>query len=474
MRHYLDLLNRVFSTDVKPQLQHVERSVDLFAGACSITSLMEKGHLLSVTKVGVRRLKKSIDKSSVAQSRSLLIKADFDAQEVKGNLDAAVAKLSSYLSNLSDEGEEPDWEEILDKDDRERLLSTDEQSDAAKDVRKHLIRNLLSNYRKIRDEAGRADIALDGLIELQYGIQNDASKREAIWQAMHKRYLKEEWPTMEATLKNRIQEERDDPDNGGMAEEQVLQRVLRLLKKDHEENIYKRELRELNSTVGRLDSEAVDVVMKYRDRLQENDLSDYYCYFYSCLFVQKKLQELELRSESDYPLLFCNKAAQEYVESFVPLLKDYGGINNKGHYGVLKLVMQEMGLVDGTKNNGLDMMNWVNSKMIQQQEDRIPEQSSITKVTGKLNGLCFGCIETIGFSRTNIKDHKEYERMKEVYWRCYTILNLCDLIDAEDAGFDAYLREPHAIRSDCDLWSTLTEETRNRLMFLVSVLKGED
>ena len=257
-----------------------------------------------------------------------------------------------------------------------------------------------------------------------------------------------------------------------MTKIQILERELKRLTIDHISEIHKRELKELNQTVIDSKHKPIDVVMKYRDKLIEEDISDYFCFFYSYEFIMKAKESILLREAAQLDLLFYNKAAQEYVETLIPVLKQYGGLNDKGHYGILKIVLQELGLADAEKANGIQMMDFVNDKLIDDETEKLPRQDSITLMTGKLNKQTFARLGSEGIGRTKLND-KEYLRVKEVYWRCFTILNYYRLVDINEVGYDGYLALPHPFTKTNDPWENVETGTKNRLTFLAFVLRGE-
>lgn len=472
MTQYLDILNRNLCDLVKPQVIQLETLGALFSQSFDTITLTEKGLMLSMMLTGTRRLKKSIDKAYAEQKKTLLLKADFDARKVKGTLNGIIDKLEAYITPPDDDVEEDLLEELLDADNAEALLSSDELGGAHQRMRRYLIENYYIIYSKIKDSARKADEVLSKLSQLQRAIEQDKRQREEVWEKMLENYKEHEWPEQEATIIYRIQAEIADPENKGMTKFQILAREQKRLEIDHLTEIHKRELKELNLTVKDNKRLPIDVVMKYRGRLQEEDLSDYFCFFYSNSYLRDAQDALLLRQNSEYDLLFYNKAAQEYVERMIPVLKQYGGINDKLHYGILKLVLQELELVDPKKSNGVQMLGFVNHKMITDEEEKISKPDSITKVTRKLKNQTFARLGHEGLGRTKL-NYNEYSRIKEVYWRCFTILNYYKLLDAEEAEYDEYLLSPHEVAKKHDLWEEVEIATKNRLTFLSSVLRGE-
>lgn len=472
MKQYLDLLGRVLSTAVKPQVKHLEGMGELFTTSFNTLTLTEKGYMLSAMMMGTRRVKKSIDDADREQKNTLLLKADFDAREVKGSLDAIIGKLDAYITPPTEDEEDADLEDMLDADNTENLLSADERSGAFKQMRIYLLSNYYNIYSKMKESVRRADITLTNLSQLQLAIENDKNKRKEIWDGMKDEYKALEWPDQEATLIYRIKQEIADDENKRMTKIQILERELKRLTIDHISETHKRELKELNQTVIDTKHTPIDIVMKYRDKLLEEDISDYFCFFYSYEFITNAKESILLRETAQLDLLFYNKAAQEYVETLIPVLKRYGGLNDKGHYGILKIVFQELGLTDAEKGNGIQMMDFVNEKLIDDETEKLPRQDSITLMTGKLNKQTFARLGAEGIGRTKFSD-KEYLRVKEVYWRCFTILNYYRLVDINEVGYDGYLALPHTFTKTNDLWENVETETKNRLTFLAFVLRGE-
>ena len=474
MRQYLDLLDRVLKTPVKPQMKHLEAISTAFVESFDSITLTEQGYMLSAMMMGTRRLKNSIDKAEREQKKTLLLKADFDAREVRGSLEGVIGKLEAYITPPTAADEEADLDEMLDTDDYEGLLSADERGGDMKRMRLYLLQNYYNIFSKMRESAKRAATTLNTLAQLQSAIAKDAKTRQDLWRAMNEYYLNHEWDDQKATLEYRIRQEMTDDDNRGMTKIQILDRELRRLTIDHTTDVYKRELKELNQSVVSEHPEPIKVLMKNRENIDEEDLSQYFCFFNSYKYISEAKETMVLMgSPTDYDLLFCNRAAQEYVETLLPVLKRYGGLNDKGHYGILKIVLQELGLVDEEKNNGLQMMEFVNAKIIADEGERLPRQDSITLMTGKLNKQIFARLGTEGIGKTKFKDDKEYARVKEVFWRCFTILNYYGLLDVKEVGYDSYLNDPHPFTRHNDPWEDVDSETKNRLTFLSFVLRGE-
>lgn len=471
MTPYLDIRNRILSESVTPQVKQLETLGELFAQSFDAITLTEKGHMLSMMLMGTRRLKKSVDKANTEQKKTLLLKADFDAREVKGTLNGIIDKLAAYITKPDDDVE-TDLEDLLDADNAEALLSSDESGGKHRQMRIYLIENYYNIYNKIKDSARKADELLSNLAQLQRAIEQDKRRREKLWETMLDDYKKQEWPEQEATITYRINQEIADPDNQVMTKAQILERELKLLKTDHIINTHKGALKELNKTVIEPKQTAIDVLMKYRDKLQEEDLSDYFCFFFSYKFITEGHEAIQLRETAQLDMLFCNKAAQEYVETMIPVLKQHGGLNDKSHYGILKIVLQELGLVDANKANGKQMMNFVNEKLIVVEANKLTRQDSITLITGNLNKQIFARLGSKGTLKTKFND-KEYARMKEVYWRCFTILNFYRLVDIDKAGYDSYLSRPHPFTKTNDPWDNVETDTKNRLTFLAFVLRGD-
>lgn len=472
MKQYLDILDKILVTKVKPQLDHLEAMGTLFLTSVEDITLTERGLILSSMSMGARRLKKSIDKAEREQKDTLLLKADFDARQVKGVLDALICKMTPYMSPPSEEDGDSDIEELLERDDYEGILSADEKGNAHKQMRVYLLRNYYNIFSKIKDSVERAGNTLSRLMDLQSSIENDSDKREELWEKMHKTYLDEEWPSQKESLVYNIRSEIDSDDNRDRTKIQILDKELKLLEMDNIANVHKRELKELNMSVVNHKKLAIPLFMLYRHEFNDEDISEHFCFYYSHKLITEAKETLILLNPAEHDILFVNKAAQEYVELLIPVLKLYGGIVDKGHYGVLKMVLQELCLVYTDKSNGLQMMTFVNERMIEEEDAKFPSQDSITFMTSKLNGKCFARLAQEGLSKTKL-NKRDYERLKDVYWRCFTILNYYNIIDLGELRYDDYLAHPHPQIMSIELWSEMETETKNRLSFLAFVLTGK-
>ena len=475
MKQYFDHLDKTLRSEVESQMMHLKGLGDLFTQSFDSITLTERGHMMTLMLTATRRLKKSVESMERKQASTLLQIIDFDPRGVKSSLEGIVNKLNGYITQdeLVGDVDEEDWDWILDKDDKENLLSPANQSSDERFLRKIVIRCFDNNYHLLQKSADEASIVLQNISLTQRELEKDEKRRKSIFEAMDIVYERDEWPRQKENLDFQLNEEIQERGERNMTESQVLEYELKRLVIDNTVNIYKKALVELNSSVKDKEKKPAEIIWKYRDELTEVDLNVFFCYRHAYQWIQETIDIQLLQLRSDYDMLFTNRASQEYVELLIPVLRDHSGITDKGHYGVLQLVLQDLRLVRNDKKNGLQMMEFVNKKMIVDEEEKLPSQDSITKITRKMQGKSFARLGTVGLKSTNIKDENEYSRMKEVYWCCFAILNDVGLVDVETAGFDSYLNEKHGYTTKHDMWEGLDFDTRNRLNFLRSVLRGE-
>lgn len=93
---------------------------------------------------------------------------------------------------------------------------------------------------------------------------------------------------------------------------------------------------------------------------------------------------------------------------------------------------------------------------------------TITKPLRKTNGQAFCMIDERNLrSFTN----KEFQKYKEPYWLCFSIIN--KVLDIEDVECADYLKQLHPTIASKDVFEDLEEEDKSKLYFLSSVLRGD-
>ena len=235
-------------------------------------------------------------------------------------------------------------------------------------------------------------------------------------------------------------------------------------------------VRRLYDSVVTADRPTYEAIVEGRQELTEDDVTDFFSFLYRYNLLKSHIDSITLLKpvKGNYDKLFTSWAAKKYVTLLSPALLMLGGIQEKGHFAVLLMVMQELGLSPKGSTPYLQMKNYANEINEKDNVLRLGTDHSIfSKIIGQVGDTPFCELEygAIGDSKFEVEKLKEYQRL---YHRCFTILNYFGLRRSEEVNTAAYLMEPNpTIDILSDYMSIYPEGVRIRLSFLCSVLRRE-
>lgn len=214
-------------------------------------------------------------------------------------------------------------------------------------------------------------------------------------------------------------------------------------------------------------------VVENRDKLDFEDLANHFCFVRCRKLIVEQIESFDLLQPADeeYKDLFINRAAQEIAFLLAPTIAYYVDFKHNYQYAALQMAMQDLGLVYNDRGNGIQMKDFVNKAFLHEDE-YIKDQTTITQWTGKLLGSMFGTMDEThlvgNYSRT------DFEKLKDYYWLCLSIINKVVQLDLDEFGFADYLLDDHENTPNInDYKDKEGKSIMNRLSVLKSVIKGE-
>ena len=333
------------------------------------------------------------------------------------------------------------------------------------------------------------------LKSLNQKIEGDAATQCDLYNKMVEDYRAKEWSRDYWSFVRQVKEDIDVDIKAGMTESDAFRRELKNLRQTHL-NSYKparikRELKNLRQThlnsykparIKRLydcvvnqDCPLYEAIVRDRENLTDDDLSDLFSFFFRYSVLKGHIDSVNLLKPvaGDYDKLFTSWAAKKYVTLLSPALMMFGGIQEKGHFPILLMVMRDLGLSPKENTPYLQMKNYANEINKVDEILQFGNDHTIFSKTFKLLGdtpfceLEYGAVGDSGFELQKIKEYQE------VYHRCYTILNYLGLRKPEEVKTAAYLKEPYPDFQMADVVEVYPVELRPRLNFLRSVLRRE-
>jgi hypothetical protein len=235
-------------------------------------------------------------------------------------------------------------------------------------------------------------------------------------------------------------------------------------------------VRRLYDSVVTADCPTYVAIVEGRKELTEDDITDFFSFLYRYSLLKNHIDSVHLLKPvtGDYDKLFTSWAAKKYVTLLSPALMMLGGIQEKGHFAILLMVLRDLGLSPKESTPYLQMKNYANE--INEKDDALlfgTDHSIFSKTVGQVGDTSFCKLEQgdAGDSKFEVEKLKEYQT---VYHRCLTILNYFGLRRPEEMKSAAYLKESNpTIEVLSDYMSIYPEGVRMRLSFLCSVLRRE-
>ena len=214
-------------------------------------------------------------------------------------------------------------------------------------------------------------------------------------------------------------------------------------------------------------------VVENRDKLDFEDLANHFCFVKTRNLIVQEIESFELLKPADeeYKDLFVNQASQELAFLLSHTIGYYVDFRHNYQYAALQMAMQDLGLVY-VRNNGVQMRDFVNKAFLTDDEEKIKDQTTLTQWTGKLLGRMFGTMDENNLVGNFTK--KDFEKLKDYYWLCLSIINKVVQLDLEEFQFAPYLFEEHENTPIITEYKNREGQSiMKRLAVIKSVIKGE-
>ncbi len=361
-------------------------------------------------------------------------------------------------------------EEIVYEENLALLFPPKEQDSDYTRARKLMIETSKNNFLELEDCIKTVNNRIDKMLDDGKKLKRDNELRMARFKAMEDYYLKNLWCQDKAALIEQVLGEIKYNENlkyegkDFKTEPEILEELLADI---HAENTIPGTNRK-NTFINlcRSDSEEVaKIVADERDKFGYDDMMSHFKYRESDKLISDHLNsKFLLTSCDDYQgKLFVNKAALGFAKLIKNAIACYVGFDNKMNAAFLFHAMRDLGLVFSEENNATLMADF----MKEVYEEEI-SADTITRPLRKTNGQAFCMID-----ERNLRSFtdREFQKYKEPYWLCYSIIN--KVLAIEDVECADYLKQLHPTIASKDVFENLEEEDKSRLYFLSSVLRGD-
>lgn len=310
------------------------------------------------------------------------------------------------------------------------------------------LREIMDEYLKLKADSDRQDKRLKEL-EKQY--------EELIWEDDRERF---------------IDEVEDYTEMSKDKTKKAYQRFLNRFERDATDTLERKVLGKLNEWyLGNLRPAAF--IVENRDKLTFEDIALHFRFVRCRRLLIQHVENFDLMQPADeeYKNLFVNRASQELAFLLATTIGLYVDFRHNYQYAALQMAMQDLGLVYYDGRNGIQMRDYINKAYLKN-DKLIKDQKTLTDWTGKLLGNMFGTMD-----ENNLQGNyspEDFDKMKDYYWLCLSIINKIVQLDLQKLHFAPYLYEEHEhTPSITDYKNSEGQSIMERLSILKSAIKGE-
>lgn len=300
-------------------------------------------------------------------------------------------------------------------------------------------------------------------------LKGDFDKQDNRLKELEKLYVESMWEDDQERFVSEVEEYTQI---SGDKNKETYQRYLSHLERDATDTLERKYLGKLNEWyLGNL--RPASFIVNNRDKLNFEDIALHFR-FVRCrrmLIHHVDSFDLLLPADAEYKTLFVNRASQELAFLLSTTIGTYVDFRHNYQYAALQMAMQDLGLVFNDSRNGIQMRDFINKAYLKN-DKLIKDQKTLTDWTGKLLGNMFGTMDENHLKGNYSLD--DFEKMKDIYWLCLSIINKIVQLDLQELRFAPYLYKEHdKTPSITDYKNSEGQSIMERLSILKSAMKGE-
>ena len=300
-------------------------------------------------------------------------------------------------------------------------------------------------------------------------LKADNQRQDERLKELEKLYENELW---EDELQRFTDEVEYYVETSGDKTKKTYQRFLSHLDRDATDPLERKVLGELNEWyLGNMRPAAF--IVDNRDKLTFEDIALHFRFVRCRRLLSRHVEsfDLLLPADEEYKNLFVNRASQELAFLLATTIGTYVDFRHNYQYAALQMAMQDLGLVYNDGRNGIQMRDFINKAYLKN-DKLIKDQKTLTDWTGKLLGSMFGAMDE--HHLLGNYSPEDFEKMKDYYWLCLSIINKVVQLDLQELQFAPYLYEEHEnTPSITDYKNSEGKSIMERLSVIKSAIKGE-
>lgn len=307
------------------------------------------------------------------------------------------------------------------------------------------------------------------IVDDYLNLKADCDKQDKRLKELEKLYVESMW---EDDQERFISEVEEYTQVSGDKSKKTYQRYLMRLDREATDPHDIKILAELNECFLAKQRPAAFIV-ENRDKLTIEDLAKHFRYVRCRHLLHHHVEsfDLLLPADEEYKNLFVNRASQELAFLLASTINLYVDFHHGYQYVALQMAMQDLELVYNDERNGVQMRDFINKAYLNKGKP-IKDQKSLTDWTGKLLGSMFGTMDEHHLQGNYSLE--DFEKLKDYYWLCLSIINKIVQKDLRKLMFAPYLYEEHEkTPSITDYKNSEGLSIMERLSILKSAIKGE-
>ena len=329
-------------------------------------------------------------------------------------------------------------------------------------ARRLLIDESTGNYAQLESIIRSINERLDSLLEDVKHLRHNKVVRMDRMCKMKDYYLQHLWENDRQLLVKRVMSELSSKKN--LTELEVLNLLLKDIVLDKETNKGNKRLGSLNHHWE--DQEKVaGMMVEHSEKLTVGDMMEHFKYIESMKFITHHINaKMLLVPCSQYQgKLFVNEAAHEFAKLIRSAVARYVGFENKINAAFFFYALRDTGLVYANENNAKLMAEFMSDEYGEE-----ISSDTLTRPLRKCSGWSFCKI-----NETQLRDFtaNEFEKYKDTYWRCFSIIN--KVLQLGNLDCAEYLKWLHPVIETNHVFDRLDEVQLLRLYYLSGVLRRE-
>jgi len=281
--------------------------------------------------------------------------------------------------------------------------------------------------------------SLRDIIKDNHDIKTNTLQQDERFKWLEKQYVDMMW---DDDLERFISEVKEYVEVSGSKSKRVFQLYLVRMDRTATDPHGIKALAELNDHFLAGNS-AASFIVDNKDRLSEEDLSNHFKFVKCRKLMVDELEAYDLTGPPDeeYQGLFTNMAAQELALLLSHTINRYVDFHHNYQYAALQMAMMDLDLVKREGRNSKQMMNFFNQVYLKN-ANPIRDQTTLTVWISKLLFKKFGTIDSHNLHIT-LFTPQEFEKIKDYYWLCLSIINKVVRKNLSKSAFASYLWKEH-------------------------------